>query len=241
MRAAILAGLMVCMLLPSVQAAGLQRARPESVGLSSERLQRLDRTFQAYVDEGRLGGAVLLVARRGRIAWLHALGYQDIDAGVPMAEDSLFQIWSMTKPITSVALLTLLEEGRFQLTDPVARHIPAFAGLKVLDHVDDAGRPVLVDQERPMTVQDLFRHTSGLSYGLGDGFVDKAYRDASRCSSPSRWKNWCGRWLRRRSISSPAAGGSTASRTTCRHTWSSASPACALTGSSRSVCSSRWA
>jgi CubicO group peptidase (beta-lactamase class C family) len=95
-----------------------------------------------------------------------------------MAADSMFRIWSMTKPITSVALLTLYEEGKFQLNDPAEAYIPAFRDLKVLDRVDDDGKMVLVDQQRKMSVLDLFRHTAGLGYGFTDGPVDTAYKNA---------------------------------------------------------------
>jgi len=160
------------------QASDLARAKPEEVGLSSERLARLEQVLKAYADDDKLAGSVALIARHGKIAWEYASGKQDVDTGVPMANDSLFRVWSMTKPITSVALLTLYEEGKFQLSDPAETYIPAFKDLKVLDRVDESGKPVLVDQQRKMSVLDLFRHTAGLGYGFTDNPVDKAYKDA---------------------------------------------------------------
>ncbi|MGH8248434.1 MAG: serine hydrolase domain-containing protein, partial [Gammaproteobacteria bacterium] len=162
----------------TVHAQELPRAAPEDVGLSAERLARLDTAMQAYVDDKKLAGAVTLIARHGRVAHLRAFGKASIEKGAPMQADSLFRIFSMTKPITSVALLMLLEEGGFQLSDPAEMYIPAFKDLKVMDKVDEGGHMVLVDQARKMTIHDLFRHTAGLSYGFGNTLVDEAYRKA---------------------------------------------------------------
>ncbi|MGD9161479.1 MAG: serine hydrolase domain-containing protein, partial [Desulfobacteraceae bacterium] len=162
----------------NVNAGELPRAKPEKVGLSSERLARLDDVMRRYVDEKKLAGVLTLVARRGKIAHLSAIGKMDIEDNKAMRKDTIFRMYSMTKPITSVALLMLYEEGRFQLTDTVESHIPAFKDLKVFDKIDDSGNMVLVDQKRKMTMQDIFRHTSGLGYGGGDTVVDKAYKEA---------------------------------------------------------------
>jgi len=152
-------------------------ARPEQVGLASEALARIDDHLKTrYLDPGKIAGALTLVWRRGEIAWLSPLGLMDRERGRPMAEDTLFRIYSMTKPLTSVALMQLHERGRFQLTDPVHRLLPAWRDLGVFEAGSFPGfltRPCA----RPMTVQDLLRHTSGLTYGfLHRTNVDHAYR-----------------------------------------------------------------
>src|SRR4051794_27029412 len=158
-------------------------ANPEQLGFSPERLQRLTDTYRGYVDRGELPGAVLLIARGDKIAYLQAIGYQDRDKKTPMKADAIFRLASMTKPIVSVAVMMLVEEGRIDLAAPVSKYIPEFADLKVgVETIDPAtGKPVLnlVPQKRPMIVQDLLRHTAGLVYGqYGDTLVHKAYRDA---------------------------------------------------------------
>jgi CubicO group peptidase (beta-lactamase class C family) len=158
-------------------------ANPEQLGFSPERLQRLTDAYQGYVDRGELPGAVLLIARGDKIAYLRAIGYQDRDKKTPMKTDAIFRLASMTKPIVSVAVMMLVEEGRIDLAAPVSKYIPEFADLKVaVETVDLAtGKPTLnlVPQKRPMIVQDLLRHTAGLVYGqFGDKLVHKAYRDA---------------------------------------------------------------
>jgi CubicO group peptidase (beta-lactamase class C family) len=152
-------------------------ARPEDVGLSSERLARIDDHLKKrYLDPGKIAGALTLVWRRGELAWLSPLGAMDLERGRPMAEDTIFRIYSMTKPITSVALMQLHEHGHFQLGDPVHRFIPAFRDLGVYEagsFPDYRTRPC----RRPMTVQDLLRHTSGLTYGfMHRTNVDHGYR-----------------------------------------------------------------
>jgi CubicO group peptidase (beta-lactamase class C family) len=170
----------VLLLLPvfPAQARDVPGAEPEALGLSAERLARVDRVLQGYVNENKLAGAVVLVGRNGKIGWLRAFGNADIENRRPMQTDSLFRIYSMTKPVTSVALLMLYEEGHFQLSDPVEMHIPAFRDLKVFAGVDEHGRMILEDQKRKMTVHDLFRHTAGFAYGFSDSPVDRAYAAA---------------------------------------------------------------
>jgi CubicO group peptidase (beta-lactamase class C family) len=158
-------------------------AQPEQLGFSSARLQRLTDAYQGYVDRGELPGAVLLIARGDKIAYLQAIGYRDREKQTPMKTDTIFRLASMTKPIVSVAVMMLAEEGKIDLAAPVSHYIPEFAELKVgVEAVDPAsGKPTLelVPQKRPMIVQDLLRHTAGLVYGqFGDGLVHKAYRDA---------------------------------------------------------------
>jgi CubicO group peptidase (beta-lactamase class C family) len=156
-------------------AAELPTARPADVGLSAERLARLDSAMQAEVDAGRKAGIVVLIARRGRVAHLKAFGMADREANMPMRDDSLFRLYSMTKPITSVALLMLYEEGKFQLTDPLEKYIPAFKGVQVLAGMD-GDRMLLTPARRPPTIHDVFRHTAGFSYGFNpQDPIDRAY------------------------------------------------------------------
>ena len=140
--------------------------KPENVGLSSPRLGRIRDALQADIDKAVVPGAVALVARRGQIASLDALGYRDREAGAAMKLDTVFRIASMTKPFTSVAAMMLAEEGRLLIADPVSRFIPEFADLQVAVDSDDRsdGKPKIEPSRREMSVHDLLRHTSGLTY-----------------------------------------------------------------------------
>ncbi len=150
----------------SVLAQPLPRAaKPEEVGLSSERLQRLTDTFDRYVKDGRLAGAVVLLARRGKLAYLRTFGERDVAGHTPMAEDTLFRIASQTKALVSVATMTLQEEGKLLISDPVGKYIPEFQKTKVA--VLKPGGYDVVDAKRPITIRDLLTHTSGVSYGSG--------------------------------------------------------------------------
>ena len=151
----------------------IPRAEPAEVGLSQERLDRITRAMESGVANGHLAGAIGVVARKGKIAYWETVGMADREAGKSMSDDTIFRIYSMTKPIVGVALMTLYEEGRFALNDPVKTHIPELGDLKVLVDGEE------VPSDREMTVQDLMRHTSGMTYGLfGDSAVDKMYTDA---------------------------------------------------------------
>ncbi len=161
----------------TVTAAELPTARPAEVGLSAERLARLDAAMQAEVDAGRKAGVVVLIARRGRVAHLKAYGMAERETNMPMRADSLFRLYSMTKPVTSVALLMLYEEGKFQLSDPLDKYIPAFKDVQVLDGMDGE-RMLLAAPRRKPTIHDVFRHTAGFSYGFGTAPVlDRAYAE----------------------------------------------------------------
>ena len=154
---------------------------PEEVGLSSSRLDRLRAVMNQYVVEKKIPGAMGLIFRHGKIAYQEAFGMADIEAGKPMRLDTIHRIYSMSKPITSVAVMMLYEEGKFQLNDPVASYLPEFAKMQVGVEEKDpqTGQPVLktVPAKRPITIRDLLRHTSGLTYGVfGDTLVDKEYR-----------------------------------------------------------------
>lgn len=150
----------------------LATAKPEKVGMSSTRLERLSELNQKYVDEGKLAGVVTMVARHGKIIHLDAAGTYGVDNTKPISQDTLFRIYSMTKPITAVALMMLYEEGAFQLNDPVAKFLPQFANMKVWTMVGT------VDAKKPITMHQLLTHTAGLSYGFDPkNPVDKLYRE----------------------------------------------------------------
>jgi CubicO group peptidase (beta-lactamase class C family) len=156
-------------------------ASPEEVGLSSSQLARIEAATQKQVESGMVPGAVMLVARRGKVAWHRTLGFRDRAAKDPMRPDSIFRIYSMTKPIVSVAVMMLVEEGRIQVNDPVSKYLPEIGSMKVGVETVEAGKSTLqqVDPAREMTVQDLLRHTSGLIYGSrGKSLVNAAYIDA---------------------------------------------------------------
>ncbi|HEV2379003.1 MAG TPA: serine hydrolase domain-containing protein [Terriglobia bacterium] len=159
-------------------------SRPEEGGFASERLARITRLFQAKVDEGTVPGVVLLVAREGKCIYFQALGYQDREKRTPMKPDVIFRIASMSKPITSVAAMMLAEEGQIDLLAPVSQYLPEFKDVKVgVEKIDPGtGKPALSLEapQRPMTVQDLLRHTSGLVYGpFGASLVYQAYNQAN--------------------------------------------------------------
>jgi CubicO group peptidase (beta-lactamase class C family) len=153
--------------------------QPEEVGFSSRRLARINTVMQRYVDEGKLAGISTLVARRGQVVHFEQVGMADSEADRPMAPDTIFRIYSMTKPITSVAVLMLFEEGYFRLSDPVAKYLPAFQAVKVLDRIDQANVR-LVDPERPVTIHHLLTHTAGLSYGWDEIAATDAQYQALR-------------------------------------------------------------
>jgi len=155
----------------------LPQAQPESLGLSPSRLQRMSDAFKRDIDEGTIPGVTVMVARRGQIGWFEALGRQSPTASAPMALNSIFRIFSMTKPIVSIGIMMLLEEGHFLLNDPVAKYIPEFADQKV--GVENNGKLELVPLVRPMTIHDLLRHTSGITYDhTGNGLVQQLYQQS---------------------------------------------------------------
>ncbi len=154
-------------------------AEPEDVGLSSVRLQRIGEVFQGYVDDGRIAGAIGMVARRGRLVYVDQWGSRDMAAGDALEVDDIFRIFSMTKPITSVAVMMLYEEGHFQLTAPIGRFLPELAQLRVAQLTRETTPDDIPTERarRPITIQDLLRHTSGLSYGIfSNTAVDQLYR-----------------------------------------------------------------
>jgi CubicO group peptidase (beta-lactamase class C family) len=166
----------------SVAAEPLPTAAPESVGLSAERLNRITDHLRSDIAKGTIPGAVLLVSRRGKIAYFEAIGQLDPQASSLMGKDAIFRIYSMSKPIVTVCAMMLVEQGRLALGDAVANYLPEFKDVKVGEEKKDADGKVtleLVASKRAMTVQDLMRHTSGLTYGFfGEGAVKAAYLGA---------------------------------------------------------------
>jgi CubicO group peptidase (beta-lactamase class C family) len=155
----------------------LPQAKPESLGLSPVRLQRMSDALKRDIDKGTTPGVTMMVARRGQIGWFEALGRQNPGSPAPMAHNTLFRIFSMTKPIVSVGIMVLLDEGTFLLNDPVAKYIPEFSDQNV--GVETNGRLELVPLKRPITIQDLLRHTSGIAYEhTGNGLVQQLYQQS---------------------------------------------------------------
>jgi CubicO group peptidase (beta-lactamase class C family) len=151
---------------------------PAEVDLDPARLDRLDRHFRRYVDDGRLPGWLITVSRRGRLAHVSCYGSRDLEAGLPVETGTMWRIFSMTKPITSVAAMMLYEEGAFELTDPVSAFIPSFAGVRVYTAGSDA-KPVTVPAIEPVRIWHLLTHTAGLTYGFHRVHpVDARYRSA---------------------------------------------------------------
>jgi CubicO group peptidase (beta-lactamase class C family) len=161
--------------------ATLAQTTREIAGLAQERLAKLVSVFRSDVDEGRIPGAVVLVARNGEVALFEAIGFRDRVAAAKMEKDAIFRLYSMTKPIVSVAVMMLVEDGRLLLSDPVSKHMPELKGLKVgVEKPGAEGKPMLelVPAQREMTVQDLLRHTSGITYGIfGRSLVKSAYNE----------------------------------------------------------------
>jgi CubicO group peptidase (beta-lactamase class C family) len=154
----------------------LPRAKPEEVGFSSERLARIDSVLKADIEAGRIPGAVIAIARHGKLVKFDAYGYRDKAANVAMTTDTIFNIASMTKPMTTVGALLLYEQGKLLIDDPLSKYFPKFANMKVA--VRDNGEPAeeTVPANRQITIQDLMRHTSGLIYGgRGNSVVHKMY------------------------------------------------------------------
>src|SRR5947209_10533564 len=156
----------------------LAPATPESAGISSERLHRLDVAMTRLVDEKQVAGLVTLLERHGKVVHFNAVGQLDSRKADPVQKDSIFRIYSMSKPVTGVAMMMLYEEGKWRLDDPVSRYIPEFARLKVYAGKNDDGTPKLEDARRSMTMRELMTHTAGLGYVLSaNNPVDKMIID----------------------------------------------------------------
>jgi CubicO group peptidase (beta-lactamase class C family) len=170
-----MAALWAFSLVLTANAAALETARPEAVGVSPERLERLSQVLQGYVEEERIAGAVVLVSRRGKVVLHEAFGWRDVEARSPMQKDTIFRIASQTKAIVSVAAMMLQEEGKLLISDDVGRYLPEFTETTVAVPRDGGGYDV-VPAVRPITIRDLLTHTSG--FGYGDGIARDAWQEA---------------------------------------------------------------
>jgi CubicO group peptidase (beta-lactamase class C family) len=169
---------LILIVVAPLQAAELEQVRPEEVGFSSERLDKIMEFVRRDIEAGKLAGAVTMVARHGKIVEYEAAGTYGLDNDRPMDKDALFRIYSMSKPITTVAAMMLYEEGRFQLGDPVYKYLPEFEDQKILHDGE------LVAPESPMTVEELMSHTAGLTYGwANDHAAEIAYQQANLSDS----------------------------------------------------------
>ena len=162
---------------PPAAGAAARTATPVELGFSAERLAAIDQFYQQQVERGEMAGMVLLIARHGRIVHHTAIGYTDLVSRKPLRTDALYRWYSMTKPITSTALMQLYEQGKFQLKDPVSKYLPEFANAKVLRKADGPLTDT-VPAEHPLTIQDTMRHTAGYTHGLGDDAYEKSYAEA---------------------------------------------------------------
>lgn len=182
MKQLLLASLILTSLsLPAAADDPLPRGNPQSLGFSAERLDRIRTTMEADIARGQLPGAVIAVARRGQLAYFEAFGHQDGARTRPMPRNAIFPIASMTKPMTAVAMLTLLEEGRLALTDPVARVLPELGQRRVAVNFNPENT---IHASRPITLTDLARHTSGITYGgRGTTALHRLYPASSNASA----------------------------------------------------------
>jgi CubicO group peptidase (beta-lactamase class C family) len=180
---------LLCLIASCVGYAGeLSVASAKDVGMSSEKLAAVKPAVQALVDDEKIAGATVVVARKGKIALFETFGMMDTEAKKPMAKDTILRFYSMSKPITSVAVMMLYEEGKIKLDDPVSKYAPQFKGLKVYA---ESGNQ---DATRPVTVRDLLRHTSGLTYGIfGNTAVDKMYRERNVLDRESSLEDMAGK------------------------------------------------
>jgi len=164
----------------------LSLTKPESVGFSSERLERLHALMQQVVDQKQIPGVVTILARHGKVIDYRAYGQRDWKSGAPMTKDTIFRDFSMTKPVTGVAMMILYEQGKWLPGDPISKYIPEFAHLKVLKSQDSDGKLVLDDPVHPPTMHELMTHTAGFTYGFfGNSPVDKMYQSAGVLASKS--------------------------------------------------------
>jgi CubicO group peptidase (beta-lactamase class C family) len=171
----------------SVAAGGdIPEAKPESVGFSSERLERLDSSMKSLVDSKKIAGMVTVLARHGKIVEEKTYGYADVAGQKAMQKDTIVRIFSMTKPITGIAMMMLYEEGKWKPSDPIARYIPEFRDLKVYTGVDKDGKPTLDKPGHAPTMGELMSHTAGFTYGFfGSTPVDKMYQEADLLNAPT--------------------------------------------------------
>jgi CubicO group peptidase (beta-lactamase class C family) len=165
-------------------------ATPESVGVSTERVRRIETAMKKLVDDKQVAGLVTLLERHGKVVAFNAVGQKDVRKADPVQKDSIFRIYSMTKPLTGLAMMMLYEEGKWRIDDPVARYIPEFARMKVYTGKNEDGTPKLEDAKRSMTMRELMTHTAGLGYVLSAGNpVDKMIIDGNVLNSAAPLKN----------------------------------------------------
>ncbi len=157
--------------------------KPESVGFSSERLERLHQLIQGEIDKKELAGAITILARHGKVVDYRTYGQRDMAAGTAMTKDTIFRDYSMTKPVTGVAMMILYEQGKWLPFDPISKYIPEFANLKVFNGVDAQGKMILVDPVHPPTMMELMSHSAGFSYGGGNTLVDAMYKEKNPLQS----------------------------------------------------------
>ncbi|MDR3725431.1 MAG: serine hydrolase [Terracidiphilus sp.] len=163
---------------PAAPATAPALTKPEAVGFSSVRLEQLHKLMQQAVDQKQVNGVVTILARHGKVVDYRTYGQRDVAAGAPMTKDVIFRDYSMTKPVTGVAMMILYEQGKWLPSDPIAKYIPEFAHLKVFKGVDADGKMILVDPDHAPTMRELMTHTAGFSYGFfGNTPVDTMYRD----------------------------------------------------------------
>jgi len=159
--------------------------KPESVGFSVERLERLHAVIQEEIDQKKLAGAITLLARHGKVVDYRTYGMRDLAAGAPMTKDTIFRDFSMTKPVTGVAMMILYEQGKWLPSDPISKYIPEFAHLKVFNGFDATGKMLLADPDHPPTMRELMTHSAGFSYGNADTPVDRMYKQLDPQHAPN--------------------------------------------------------
>lgn len=183
----------LCMLLfaSTLMAAPFKEVKPEKVGISSDRLEKIDAAIQGFIDNSEISGAVALVSRRGQIAHFKAYGFRDLETKAPMEIDSLFRMFSMTKPVTCAAVLILVEDGKILLSEPVSKYLPEFKDMKVLIEEKD-GEIITEPAKSEITIQQLAMHTSGIGYGIPNSIsptLAQKYRDADIFNPRNPLKN----------------------------------------------------
>src|SRR6478672_1077176 len=179
-----IAGLCLLATLPGAAQAANRHAtaevtmvKPEVVGFSSERLENLHKIIQDEIEQKQLAGAITILARHGKIVDYRVYGERDLESHTPMTKDTIFRDYSMSKPVTGVAMMILYEQGKWLPNAPIATYIPEFKNLKVFAGVDKEGKPILVEPDHPPTMRELMSHSAGFSYGGGNTVVDQMYKD----------------------------------------------------------------
>ena len=210
----------------------------EEVGVSAERLERIRPVMQDYVDKGNLPGFLTVVARRGKIVHFETIGMQDIENKKPVESDTIFRIYSMSKPITSVAVMILYEEGHFQLNTPVSKFMPEFENMKVYNE----DQTEILDAKKEITIKHLLMHTVGLTYGWGDKPVDERYKELKIFENGSTLADMVKNSATSHSFTSRMKGGPTGSLLMCLATSWRWYPECRLRNSSKrgSLCPLVW-